>query len=494
MHVQGAPSTPPAHDAAPTVPASTPPPGTGLPFSLVLGTLAGLMILATSLTTLRDIDLYWHILAGRQLLEGTSPSGIGLAWSFAPDPLPWTTTQWLSEVLFAWLYDLFGWRGLAAFRVVTAATAIAALAAATLVARPKALAGFPFLTAAVLIAVVSQERPQQFTLIGAAVMGGVLVTGLADGAMPRWWVLLPGTILWANLHGGWVLVPATLGLVAVGTLADRGPSAPAARRAMGLALAAAVAGCLTPSGVSGLTAPLRFSRSAELIREWGAVEPTSTLGWLSIAMLAYFLVGWSASRSLPRSEALAVLALLTFSWLAWRNLAPGMALIAPLAARRLQVGFPKIGRPEPRWSAPAGLVMATLLTAAGLVVALTRDNVPSDTQPLSLAREIAGLPDGQRVLNHYNVSGAVLFFGGAGTQVAIDGRSDRYGGDYVSDYVDLFDLKGEWEELLDTLAPTSSLLPEDSALAHVLVAESGWTQVGRTDNGFVLLVAPEGTA
>jgi hypothetical protein len=462
--------------------------GTGLPFSAVLGVIAGLAILGNALTELRDIDLYWHVLAGRELLEGLSPRELGQTWSFAPDPLPWTSTQWLAEILFAVLHDVAGWAGLAAFRVVTAAAAIAVLARTTLHGRPAALAGFPFLVAMVLIAFVSQERPQQFTFIGAAALGGVLVAGLVEGRLPRWWVLAPATTVWANVHGGWVLVPVVMGLVALAALVERGPRDPVLRRAVGLAALGALAGCLTPSGPQGLLAPLRFSSAAELVNEWEAVRPTTALGWVSILMLVLFLVGWSASRMIPRGELLVVVALLVFTWLAWRNLTPGMALLAPLAAHRLVLGFPGVGRPEPRWSVPLGIASASALTVLALGVVAVADHLPRGEQPLELVSRIAQLPPGQRVLNDYNVAGAVLFFGGDGVQVAIDGRTDRYGAQYIEDYTGMLALRGDWEALLDRLDPTAALLHEDAALGHVLRSDRGWQQVGEVENGFVLLV------
>lgn len=475
----------------PTTPDSPASRADGLPFAAVLGVLAGLSIAAVAVTPLRDIDVFWHVLAGRELLAGVPADAVGQQWSFAPDPLPWTSTQWVTEVIFAWLQDLGdGWAGPAAFRVATAAVAVAVLAVTTLRGRARAVAGFPFLLATAMTAFVSQDRPQQFTLIGAAVLGGVLVAGLVEQRLPRWWILLPATVVWANLHGGWVLVPAVLALVALGVSLDHGLGAPAARRAGLLALAGALAGCLTPSGLAGLTAPLRFSSATALIREWTAVSPVSALGWFTLAMLALFVLGWSASRELPRSEAVVVLVLLTFTWMANRNLAPGLALLAPLSAHRLCTAFPSVGRPEPRWSVPVGIGLATVLALVGVASVWGRDNLPYETQPLRLARQLAELPAGQRVLNDYNTSGAALFFGGPQTVVAIDGRTDRYGADYIGRYVDLLALRGDWEPLFDELAPTAALLEQDSPLGHVLVAERGWRQVGEPDAGYVLLVRP----
>ena len=187
------------------------------PFGLVVGLACGLFALVVALPPLLDGDLYWHLIAGAELAEGVSPRALGQDWSFAPVLSPWTSTQWLAEWGFFALHSAWSWPALAFFRVLTAAVATIVLVRTTLQERCTALAAPPFLVAVgTLAAVVSQERPQQFTFIGAAVLSGVLVPGFRSGKLPRWWVVAPLTVLWANLHGGWVLVPLILGLVALG--------------------------------------------------------------------------------------------------------------------------------------------------------------------------------------------------------------------------------------------------------------------------------------
>ncbi len=458
----------------------------GLPFLAVLGLLVGLMIFATSTTALRDIDLFWHLLAGKELAAGVPPSALGQDWNLTSASQPWTTTQWLSEWLLFQLHSVGGWYALAALRVVTAATAIGILAQTTLRGRNAALAGLPFIVAAIAIALASQERPQQATLIGAAVLGGTLVRGLSAGRLPRWFFLVPATTLWANLHGGWVLAPAMLALVAVGRMLDHGPRDRIAHRGFALAALAGCAGLLSPAGPYGLTAVFSFSRSASLIREWQAVQPTHGLGVLTLLMLAMIAIGWSRSNDVPRSEVLTAFACLVFSWLAWRNIAPGLALLAPLVAQRLELAFPTVRWTEPRWSRPVGMGLAVALTGIGLLGMVGRTHLPIDTQPIKLAALISDMPTGQRVLNHYNVAGDVLYFGGAGTRVGIDGRSDMYGADYIRAYLDLQDLSGDWKTLLAELDPTVALIKDDTALVHVLTEERGWEVLGR-DNEWILL-------
>ena len=321
-----------------------------------------------------------------------------------------------------------------------------------------------------------------------------MVPALVQGRTPRWWLLLPATWLWANLHGGWLLVPVLLAVLAVGRLLDNGWHDPPVRRLSLLALLTTVCGSLTPAGPSSTLGFARLSgAAADQIQEWERTAPLSGLGVLCSGMLLLIAISWARTR-VPWSEALAASALVLLAWSALRNVAPALLILAPLVAQRLCLAFPSIGRdPEPRWSAPLGVGLALALMGAGLATMPNRELLPDDVLPVELAQRIGDLPGDQRVLNDYNTSGLVLFFAGEGDQVGIDGRTDRYGADYIRSYLELQDVQGDWEPLLDELDPTVALLRSDEALAHVLSAERGWVELGR-EGDWVLLAPPPGEA
>lgn len=463
--------------------------GRSLPFTFVVGVFSGFLLLALSWPPLLDVDLYWHLRAGQELLGGISPGQVGADWSFAPDPRPWTSTQSLSEVVLYLMHQAGGWSALIVFRTLSAALILVVLAYATLKGRSPALAGLPYSIAAVATISASQERPQQATLLGAAMLGMVVVQGLTEGRVPRWWIVVPGTAIWANLHGGWVLAPAALGLIALGRVVDHGLRDGVAGRLLGLMGLSLLAGSVSPVGPSGIVASLRMSTAAAAIREWARTEPLSEIGLLTAAMVLLVAFAWSLSHGVPRSEFVTTSCLVAFSWSAVRNVAPAMLMLAPLVAHRMCIAFPGMSsRREPGWSAPAGVVAACVLTLIGLISIPSREHLPSDKYPTQLAAQIADLPGAQRVLNDYNVAGLVLFFAGTDDQVAVDGRADRYGADAIDAHLKLIALTGDWEETLERLSPTSALIRDDSPLAHVLEEELSWRVAGRQDK-WVLLQA-----
>ena len=92
----------------------------------------------------------------------------------------------------------------------------------------------------------------------------------------------------------------------------------------------------------------------------------------------------------------------------------------------------------------------------------------------------------ERVLNDYNAAGTVLFFGGRGAQVAIDGRTDYYGAEYIERYLKTIRLEGDFEGMLDELAPTIALLDAGAPMAWYLQAHAGWVLLD-TEEDWVLL-------
>jgi hypothetical protein len=294
-----------------------------------------------------------------------------------------------------------------------------------------------------------------------------------------------------------VILPLALVLAALARLLDHGVRDRVAAQAVLLAVGCFAAACISPSGISNALAILRFSASTSLILEW---QPVTFWDWTSIAfvpLVIAIIVAWARGRVRPsRGELLLVLALVAFGTMAWRNLAPAMLMLAPITvgvvSRAMGEDDPAPAHPRPRlwrttWAAGAvGLVL-------GLFLAVTQTPVVDSDVPLPLLARLKDASAPQRVLDTYNVSGPLLWFSGPPPHVlvGIDGRADRYGGDYVRRYQgDLLGARPGWQSLYDELRPTAALLGKDEPLAGVLVAEKGWVEVAR-DGGYVLLRSPD---
>lgn len=460
------------------------------PWLLLPLAVGGYMLVAMS-GAMHDVDVYWHVLLGQEIVERPRVSDLG-AWSFAVVDEGWTTTQWLSEVLFHLVHQLAGYTGLTVLR--TALGLVVMLAVAGLLLRgPGSIRVRAAVTAAVLFPLggLVQERPQTISLL-LLVWLARLTTRALQGRQPSVVGVLVVTWVWANLHGLWVMVPVALGLVALCRALDH-------RRARVLAgevrlpLAAAAVGALTPAGPRLYSSSLEVAAAARgHITEWEAVDVTNPFAWSLLVLVGLTAAAWArADRPVPRAEVLFVLALTGYALVAYRNVVVSLLLMAPLIAGRLATSLD--ARPShvgPREARVLGSLLAVALaaTATGaLVRAAVVDPVP-DLIPRQLLSRLDERPGTVRVLNDYNLGGAVVALAGPDVRVAVDGRADYYGAEFLESYNDLLATRPGWRLLLQELDPDVALLESDEPLVEALL-DAGWTRVAE-EGDHTLLDAP----
>ncbi|MFN8148041.1 MAG: hypothetical protein U0R76_11305 [Candidatus Nanopelagicales bacterium] len=468
-----------------------------VPWFLLVAAVAFLAPLRAGVGPIRDIDTYWHLLVGQDILAGIPVTEAGRGWSFAPVADTWVSGQWLVETGFAAAVDHLGLRGLVVYRVLVLAASLVVLAMVTLRHRALRAGVLGFTIGALALTITLQERSQQVSFLLAPLVGWWALRLWREGRLPRWYVVLPLVVVWANAHGGWVILPLTLAVACLARLVDHGWRDRAWRTGLLLAIGAVAAAAVSPSGLDNVLAVRRFSASAGMIVEWQAVALTD---WTTLPLALTFLaviLTWARARIRPTwGEIVLVGSLLAFGTIAWRNVAPAVLLLSPIVVTLLSrllgeqdpVPEPRTWRPWSRASIAAGAIG----TALGLLLALTQPAVP-DSVPSSLLARLRDATAPQRVLDTYNISGPLLWFGGRPPHVlvAIDGRADRYGADYIERYQGgLLNARPGWQSLYDELRPTAALLGKDEALVGALVAEKGWVEVAR-DGGYVLLRAPD---
>jgi hypothetical protein len=454
--------------------------------------VAATVLVRSAFRPLWDVDVYWHLLIGRELLEHRSVVGLGDEWAIAGDR-DWATTQWLSEVVLVAVQAAAGWSGLLALRQLLVAGLLLAIALAILPGRPARVAAPVYVVATLpLWSVFAQERPQTISLLFVTLLGVWLSQALSGRRLPNPWLVIGTTILWANLHGSWVLAPAVFLLVAVAWWADQPRSPSVVRKPILLAGVTLLAGCVTPLGPRGLGVPLLFRERAAFVVEWAHADFVTGPGLALLALLGILGLAWArSSGQVPRGEVLVAFALLTFAVLANRNLAPAVLLIAPLVAARGSVTWPERYEASPRESRLLSRISAATVAcglAASLVIVGVTDPL-ARVEALSIAGSLAERQGQTRVLNAYDVSGVLAYFGGRGTQLTIDGRADRYPREYTEAYHRALAMQPGWEEFLEAADPDVAVLPIDYPLVRQLVDHRDW-QVLVRDGDYVLISKP----
>ncbi len=408
-------------------------------------------------------DVFWHMAAGRVLLEhGGRPAGDPFSFT-APD-VPWTLQEWLFHVVAAAAHAVGGPTGLRVLGTALWLAAFGALAWGIRRALPDpALALAAGGLAVVLLRHRVQIRPEAVTVLA---LGLLLPRLLATDAPPsprgRLALLAAGVALWTNVHAVALVAPVLLALAAAGAALSgaRGQALRADLAAAGLAAAATLA---TPDPLGPLRYALSAPRSALALvsDEWtsiiGGPGPglAATAYAAAVAAVALLLVGLLAPGAGPIRPAL-------------RGLLPALAaLAAPLVARRFAwllllpaiVGLRRIGAGTGPSARVAPLVLA--IAAGGLALGDSlpawgaRARGPSFGEPLdpkfpaaAVERLRAAGVEG-RLYTSYASGGYACERLWPGCRIFADGRTLQYPPSVLEDSLRIRDPGPAREELLE---------------------------------------------
>ncbi len=313
------------------------------------------------------------------------------------------------------------------------------------------------LLAGVLVLVVTPHllaRPHVLAWpVMVAWVGGLV--GAVDRRQTPSYLLLPVMVVWANLHGTFVLGLALVGACGLDAvvLADRPARLRVALAWLGFGILALVAACLTPYGPESLLATYRvlsLGSALSLIGEWQPPD-LGHIGSFEVCLL--LALGFALWRGfiLRPVRIVILLGLIHLALSAARNgeilglLAP-LLLAAPIAG---QFGETTAPRAE-RGRLPAFVPLAAAVVLLPLTVLLARIETFEPRADLSPVAAVAALKasGAARVLNSYNFGGYLI---AAGVPTFIDGRTELYGSDFTVRYtraVNLADL-GDFLALLD---------------------------------------------
>ncbi len=466
----------------------------------------------------RDPGTFWHVTTGEKILADgflrTDP------YTFTFGGTWWVPYQWLGEVAMALAHRAGGFDLL----LLGACTILAATFAA-LFARLYATGLNPVLAGVVLLVGLAAAashfhvRPHLFTIAGMA-MTTMLLTDIDACRAPlrRLLWLVPGFVVWTNVHGGVLAGMGTVGLAAAGWVGLWlvGRDGPARSRADAAWACAAVAGCLLSSLVNpyGLdllkTWHVIMGEPAlkAIVQEHSALDPAAPYAWPVFALAALYLF---VLVGVPRRE-------LRVSWLlpaVWFVLTCDRVRHAPLfavvtlvvvaaawphtrwaewlARHRPDVYQPRDGRTGfwPNVWLPALLVgLAAFLQVGRIEVPvigagwarLDGAHWPVEILPELKAHEPRSPADPHRLFNGY-IDGGFVIYHAPGYKVFVDDRCEVFGGAWLLAFV-----RAESEGTADAVAAWEARYGRfDFALTRTgdgfdtyFAAAPGWECVTRT--------------
>jgi hypothetical protein len=389
--------------------------------------------------------------------------------------------------------------------IAAVAVALAAVVARRLGAGTLAV-GLASVIAALVILPYVTVRPQAFSWL---LFGGLgLLLSSLDAARPRRALfLIPLFVVWANLHGLYVVGLGVVALYTLFTLVGRSPMAAALRWMVVGAVGALLASMLTPAGPAGLLYPLRYLEPGDWglahIAEWQSpsFHDPANVGLL-VLVVALVAVGSRGalgsggavgSRGVPGWMAAISLIGVAMALLSLRN-APLAAIWAlPVIAVGLQAWLPmRVSRPAQAVGRRVMEIIVAVVVVAGAVV-IIGPQVVSPEQALERAHlPVAGvdelartMPDAD-VFAEYGWAGYVISrMHDSGGRVFVDGRNDMYPQSILEDYSSIRAADAGWPALLDRYGANAILLPPDAPLVRA-APTSGWCEKLRDDHEVLL--------
>ena len=428
------------------------------PIAVALLLIAGAVFyLANGYTEMAGSDMWWHIAAGRELLQ-TGTLWMVDDWSYSAHGKDWLNHEWLSDIIYYQWVSVWGVHSLVYWKWLVVIAAFSALQ--WVLVRQTGDHVAALLCAGIAMAIAApfiDVRPHLYSLLNFSILLLLLL-----GRQARLWALALLFLVWVNLHGGFFF-----GLMAAGILVFpwRNFSLANLRTAVIIGLVCVLAATLNPSGLKTFLYPLKYAfddtSPFRQLGEWlspflkgGITSPLFYIFmWVPLLGLGYFLPRIRKSVEFPIEGIL--LTLLTLSMaLTSRRFIPlfGMSLavmMAPLVAfcfEHLQVR---------RYALP--IALAALLFAAYRLSPYPLKSGPAFhyltaeySYPVDMLNYVEANNIKGKVYALYNWGGYIHWRVDGDLKVYMDGRADTiYDADIYRNYTAVLSSRPGWIDLVE---------------------------------------------
>jgi hypothetical protein len=473
-------------------------------FLALMAWLIAFTIGSDEIGLLQDSQAGAQIRIGDWILDhGAAPSTD--VFSFSRAGQPWFAWEWLTGVVFALVHRWLGLQGMVLLGAAVIATANLILL------RHMLWRGANFLvvifTMHLVVGASSLHyfaRPHIFTLL---FMAGAFFLLDRDQRKPDWrvWLLIPLTVLWANMHGAFVAMIASVAIVAVGRALE---GAWAASRRYGLLAAAClVASLLNPYGYREHVHIAQYMSQGwlmELVQEFQPPQFHSAAShYLELLLAAGVALAVLSFARKHFATGLLLLAWMHMALTSVRHVPIFALVVTPLLAGELTQWWD-------RWTAGAGLrsVLAlfrslaeeytphlgrssiwasgaiVLLAFAPLSIPWPRD-FPEPRYPASLVSRHAEAIQASRIFTTDSWADYLTYRFHPRQRIFVDGRSDFFGKEMLDHYLTILRGYHGWDSLMESYRFDAALVPSQSAIASLLRRDARW-KIAEDDGRAVL--------
>jgi len=444
-----------------------------------------------------DPDFWWHLRIGRWMLDnGRLPSND--IFTFTVPGHLWTDHEYLTEILMWLVYRAAGTAGLSlAFGLLTWAGFW--IVYRQVRRQPWVIVGVGLAIGAIAGSPIWGPRAQMITFFLSCLELYWLHGYLSGRSRAVQWFPLV-MVLWANLHGGWVIGFAWLGVALVAELIgwawDReNPAHRAHVRFLAIITAfSVIAVAATPHGLSLYPYPFQTQGSIaqqKLIVEWFSPDFHQVYLRPFEAMIFLVIIGFALHRP-SIYELLLTLLGLGLALQSVRNVALFVAVATPVminsysaywkevsAARGWKLELP----PRRVFAIVTAIVLVVIAGATTLRIAdstsqAKQRSLDQSSYPIAAADWLAAHPEvGTRMYNQYGWGGylAYRFYPDPNRRVFIFGEAALMGDSLLNQYQDVQTLRSDWKQVLDQYQVDYVVYNRGEALANVLATQPDWT-------------------
>ena len=466
--------------------------------TLLLGSVT-MLILWLFVDAEQDPDFWWHLRIGRWMVDHGRLPSTDIFTHTVPNHV-WTDHEYLTEVLMWLAYNATGVVGLAiAFGLLTWAGFW--LMYRQVRRQPWVIVGMGLAIGAVAGAPIWGPRAQMITFF-LTCLELYWLQGYLSGRSRAIQVFPLVMVLWANLHGGWVIGFVWLGVALVAELIgwvwDReNPAHRAHLRLLAIVTAASVvAVAATPHGLSLYPYPFQTQGSVaqqRLIVEWFSPDFHQAYLRPFEAMIFLVVIGFALKRPSIYELLLSVVAV-SLKKKSVRNVELFVAVDTPVMINSYSACWKELAQargwrlelpPRGIFAVTTAIVLAVILLATVLKVA--NDVSPARQRSLDAASYPIGAADwlqahpevGTRMYNQYGWGGylAYRFYPDPNRRVFIFGEAALMGDPLLNEYEDVQTLRPDWKQVLDKYGVDYIVYNRGEALANVLATQPEWKLV-----------------
>ncbi len=447
---------------------------------------------------LGDGDTGYHIRVGDYILTTLSIPREDI-FSFITPTIPWTAHEWLAEVIMSLLHTVGGLTavvfGFALMVAVSVRIFFRGITSEGNNILSSVAASIVFVT---LAKVHWLARPHIFSLVILLVWCRLL-DDYQYRQKNRLWLLPLIMILWVNLHGGYIIGLAIMGIYCAGNVqllfTDKARWVTDGREkawVLGRSLALSIAACLVnPTGYHIFLFPLKLVSNKYIMDHTSEFlspnfhEPQP----LKYILLLLFVVFAYAKRKPTFIETALTLLFTSMSLYSVRYIPLYGVVVMPIIMRYIErdclSSFPKLeGFLRTRveniasvdtmaqgylWPV-AGVVFLAVLALNGTVT----HSFDPEKKPMAALKFLRDHHVTGNMFNNDEFGDCVIYALTQQYKVFIDGRLDMYGSERVKEYCRVTDLEPGWETTLDKYNITWIFFDTNSILTRVLTMSGNW--------------------